>query len=78
MPCLTVTLSDMNVTAHPLSHNIPTDKRECWAKPGNVWAFMAAVGKDGRYKVAVCVDARDAPFGRWISKGDYASCFLLQ
>jgi hypothetical protein len=64
MPCLILTLSDVNVTSHPLSHICPTDKIECWAKPGNKLARLAVIDKDGRSKVAVCVDAMTAPFGR--------------
>jgi hypothetical protein len=67
MTCLIATLSAVNVMAHPLSHIHPTDKRECWAKPGNIWACMDVVGKDGRSKLTVCVDAMTAPFGRWDS-----------
>jgi hypothetical protein len=74
---MTATLFAVNITAHPLSRICPTESGEFWAKPGSIWACLSAVGNEGRSKVAVCVDAMTAPFDRWNSKEDYASCLFL-
>jgi hypothetical protein len=68
-PFVTVTFVAVNVKAQPLSHIFPTESSECWAKPGRICACLAACGKDGRFNVAVCVDATVTPLGRRTSKG---------
>jgi hypothetical protein len=63
-PFVTDTFVDVNATAQPLSHICPTDISYCRANPVRMWACLAACGNDSRYKVAVCVDATVALFGR--------------
>jgi hypothetical protein len=66
----------MNVTEHPLSKIRPTESNECCAKPGRICARRAACGKEGIFKVSVCVDVIVSPFGRRTSKGVVADCLL--
>jgi hypothetical protein len=76
-PFVTATFVAVNVTAQPLSHIFPTERSECWDKPGRICAFLAACGKTGRFNVAVCVDAMVAPLGRHTSKGISASTLFV-
>jgi hypothetical protein len=43
-----------------------------------IWACLDAFVNEGRSKVAVCVDAMVAPFGRRTSNGVFVSTLLLQ
>jgi hypothetical protein len=72
-----ITFESVNVTEHPLSHICPTESNECCAKPGRICASLAACGKEGIFKVAVCVDVIVSPFGRRTSNGVVVD-FLLE
>ncbi len=54
----------VKVTVQPALHIVMTDRRECDARPGIMWAFLAAAGSSGRSRVQVCVDCTLSPFGR--------------
>ncbi len=45
-------------------HIVTMDRREWDARPGMMWAFLAAAGSLGRSRVQVCVDCTLSPFGR--------------
>ena len=45
----------VKVAVQPLSHNCPMDMREPDARVGNRWTSLAAEGKFGNLRFAVCV-----------------------
>jgi hypothetical protein len=54
----------VKVRVQPALHIVTTDRRECDARPGMMWAFLAAAGSSGRSRVQVCIDCTLSPFGR--------------
>ncbi len=51
-------------TVHPALHRVTTDRNECEARPGIMWAARALGGREGMSRVHVCVECTRAPFGR--------------
>ena len=51
-------------TVHPVLHRVTTDRSECEARLGIMWAAWALVGREGMLRVHVCVECTRAPFGR--------------
>ena len=45
----------VKVAVQPLSHNCPMDMREPDAREGNKWTSLAAEGKCGKSRFALCV-----------------------
>jgi hypothetical protein len=62
----------VKVMVQPALHIATMDRRECNARPGMMWAFLAAAGSSGRSRVQVCVDCTLSPFGRWATRGTVA------
>ncbi len=62
----------VKVTVQPALHIVTIDRRECNAKPGMMWASLAAAGSSGRLRVQVCVDCTLSPFGRRATRGTVA------
>ena len=56
-------------TVHPALHRVTTDRSECEARPGIMWAARALGGREGMSRVHVCVECTRAPFGRWVMMG---------
>jgi hypothetical protein len=63
----------VKVTVQPAFHIVTMDRRECNARPGMMWAFLAAAGSSGRSRVQVCVDCTLSPFGRRATRGTVAA-----
>ncbi len=57
----------------PALHIVTKDRRECDARPGMMWAFLAVAGSLGRSRVQVCIDCTLSPFGRRATKGMVAA-----
>jgi hypothetical protein len=74
LPFVTATCVALNMTEHPLSHIWPTDSNESWANPGRICACRADDGKEGIFKVAVCVDVKVSPLCRRTSNGVVVGC----
>ena len=56
-------------TVHPALHRVTTDRSECEARPGIMWAARALGGREGMSRVHVCVECTRAPFGRRATMG---------
>jgi hypothetical protein len=56
-------------TVQPVLHRVTTDRSECKARPGIMWAARALGGREGMPMVHVCVKCTRAPFGRWVMMG---------
>ena len=56
-------------TVHPALHRVTTDRSECEARPGIMWAARALGGREGMSRVHVCVECTRAPFGRRVLMG---------
>ncbi len=56
-------------TVHPALHRVTTDRSECEARPGIMWAARALSGWEGMSRVHVCVECTCAPFGRRATMG---------
>ena len=67
----------VKVTVQPALHIVMMDRRECDARPGIMWAFLAAAGSSGRSRVQVCVDCTLSPFGRQATRGTLAAQMLV-
>jgi hypothetical protein len=63
----------VKVMVQPALHIVTTDRRECNARPGMMWAFLAATGSSGRSRVQVCVDYTLSSFGRQVTRGTVAA-----
>jgi hypothetical protein len=63
----------VKVMVQPALHIVTTDRREWDARPGMMWAFMAAAGSSGISRVQVCVDCTLFPFGRQAARGTVAA-----
>jgi hypothetical protein len=62
----------VKVMVQPSLHIVTMDRRECNARPGMMWAFLAAAGSLGRSRVQVCIDCTLSPFSRWATRGTVA------
>jgi hypothetical protein len=67
----------VKVTVQLALHIATTDRRECNARPGMMWAFLAAAGNSGRSRVQVCIDCALSPFGRQVTRGTLAVQMLV-
>ncbi len=56
-------------TVHPVLHRVTTDRSECEARLGIMWAAGALVGREGMLRVQVYVECTRAPFGRRATMG---------
>ena len=56
-------------TVHPALHSVTTERSECEARPGIMWAARALGGREGMSRVHVCVECTRAPFGRRATMG---------
>jgi hypothetical protein len=63
----------VKVMVQPALHIVTMDRREYDARPGMMWAFLAAAGSSGRLRVQVCIDCTLSPFGRWATRGTVAA-----
>ncbi len=64
-------------TVHPALHRVTTDRRECEARPGIMWAAQALGGREGMSRVHVCVECTRAPFGRRVTMGAVVGRILV-
>ncbi len=67
----------VKVTVPPALHMVTTERRECDARPGMMWAARAPAGRSGRSRVQVCVDCTLSPFGRRAMRGTVAGTMLV-
>jgi hypothetical protein len=63
----------VKVTVQPALHIVTTDRRECNARPGMMWAFLAVAGSSGRSRVQVYLECTLSPFGRRVTRGMVAA-----
>jgi hypothetical protein len=67
----------VKVMVQPALHIVTTDRRECNARPGMMWAFLAAAGSLGRSRVQVCIDCTLSPFIRQATRGTVAAQMIV-
>jgi hypothetical protein len=60
---------------HPALHKLTTDRSECEARPGMMWA--ARGGNEGMLMVHVCVEFTRLPLGRWTMMGLVVGAMLF-
>ncbi len=51
-------------TVQPAFHRVTTDRSECKARLGIMWAALALGGRFGMSRVHVCMECTHVPFGR--------------
>jgi len=71
--CVIITLVSMNVALHCASQSWPTNSSDVVPRSGKIWAVIAALGKCGKFNLAVCVAFMMLWFGRWT----LIPCFLF-
>ncbi len=58
-------------------HKLTTDRSECEARPGMMWAAQACGGNEGMLMVHVCVECTRSPLGRWAMVGMVLGTMLV-
>ena len=61
-------------TSHPALHKVTTDRSECEARPGMMWAARALRGRARMSSVHVCVECTLSPLGRHAIIGVVVCC----
>ncbi len=67
----------MKMTLQPALHKVTTNRRECAASPGMMWAVWAQVGSMGRLSMHVWVDDTCLPLGRCAMRGMMAAIVFV-
>ncbi len=67
----------VKMTLHPALHKVTTNRRECAASLGMMWAVQARGGSVGRLSVHVWVDDMHSPLGRRATRGTKAGMMLV-
>jgi hypothetical protein len=65
------------VTVHLVLHIATTERRECDAMPGMMWAAQAVGGRSGQSRVHVWVDCTLLPLARWAMRGAAAGSIFV-
>ncbi len=74
---ITSTLSAVNITSHPASHNCPMESNENWAKAGTICTIHASLGRPGISINASCVECIIVPLGFRIWSGGFAGFLFV-
>jgi hypothetical protein len=67
----------MKMMMQPALHKVMTNRRECTASPGMMWAIRAQVGSMGRTSVHVWVEDMPLLLGRHATRGTMAGMMLV-
>lgn len=84
-PCITMASSYetvnwalVMVAVQPASHNCPNEMRECVAKSGTMWTWVAVAGRTGMLSEASWVDTMIVPLGLRMEMGLLVTRLLMR